>query len=75
LSHDPHTRRSLGDFPKTPTAFEERSATEEDCRAYWIAARWGGKPACARRGSKRVRTIRGGSTFECADPSHELSQM
>ena len=36
------------DFPKTATEFEARFATEEDCRAYWIEARWGGKPACAR---------------------------
>ena len=33
------------DFPKTATEFEARFATEEDCRAYWIKARWGGKPA------------------------------
>ncbi len=55
------------DLPKTPTAFEERFATEEDCRTYWIEARWGGEPACARCGSKRVWTMRGGTTFECAD--------
>ena len=35
------------DFPKTATEFEARFATEEDCRAYWIEARWGGKP-CVR---------------------------
>ena len=54
------------DFPKTATEFEARFATEEDCRAYWIEARWGGEPACARCGSKRVWTIRDGTTFECA---------
>ena len=63
LSHGPDTRRSRRDFPKTATEFEERFATEEDCRAYWIEARWGGEPACARCGSKRVWTIRAGSTF------------
>ena len=41
-------------FPKTAPEFERRFATEEDCRAYWIEARWGGKPACARCGSTRV---------------------
>jgi hypothetical protein len=55
------------DFPKTATEFEARFATEEDGRAYWIEARWGGKPACARCESKRVCTIRDGTTFECAD--------
>jgi len=61
------------DFPKTATEFEARFATEEDCRAYWIAARWGGEPACARCQSKRVWTIRQGTTFECADCGHQTS--
>jgi transposase-like protein len=61
------------DFPKTATEFEARFATEEDCRAYWIAARWGGKPACAKCASTRVWTIRDGSTFECADCGHQTS--
>jgi transposase-like protein len=61
------------DFPKTATAFETRFATEEDCRAYWIAARWGGEPSCARCNSTRVWTIREGTTFECADCGHQTS--
>src|SRR5947207_5530731 len=61
------------DFPKTATAFETRFATEEDCRAYWIAARWGGEPSCARCNSTRVWTIRDGTTFECADCGHQTS--
>jgi len=61
------------DFPKTATEFEKRFATEEDCRAYWIEARWGGKPACARCGSTRVWTIREGTTFECAECDHQTS--
>jgi Zn ribbon nucleic-acid-binding protein/transposase-like protein len=61
------------DFPKTATEFEARFATEEDCRDYWIEARWGGKPACARCASMRVWTIRGGTTFECAECGHQTS--
>src|SRR5204863_9478556 len=61
------------DFPKTATAFEARFATEEDCRAYWIEARWSGEPACARCNSTRVWTIREGTTFECADCGHQTS--
>jgi transposase-like protein len=61
------------DFPKTAQEFERRFATEDDCRAYWIEARWGGKPACARCESERVWTIRDGSTFECADCGHQTS--
>ena len=61
------------DFPKTATEFEARFATEADCRAYWIEARWGGKPACARCGSMRVWTIREGTTFECAECDHQTS--
>ena len=61
------------DFPKTATAFDARFATEDDCRAYWIKARWGGKPACAKCESTRVWTIREGTTFECADCGHQTS--
>ena len=61
------------DFPRTATEFEARFATEEDCRAYWIAARWGGEPACVRCESRRVWTIRSGTTFECADCGHQTS--
>ena len=61
------------DFPKTATEFEARFATEEDCRAYWIEARWGGTPSCARCASTRVWTIREGTTFECADCGHQTS--
>ena len=61
------------DFPKTATAFEARFKTEDDCRAYWIEARWGGKPACARCASTRVWTIRQGTTFECAECGHQTS--
>jgi transposase-like protein len=61
------------DFPKTATEFEKRFATEEDCRVYWIEARWGGKPACARCGSTYVWPVRGGTTFECRDCDHQTS--
>jgi len=61
------------DFPKTAIEFEERFATEEDCRAYWIEARWGGEPACARCHSKRVWSERDGTRFECADCGHQTS--
>jgi len=61
------------DFPKTALEFEERFATEEDCRDYWIEVRWGGKPACARCASTRVWTERGGFLFECADCGHQTS--
>ncbi len=41
-----HTDKSQDDlwrdFPKTALEFETRFATEADCRAYWIEARWGG---------------------------------
>jgi hypothetical protein len=69
-----HSRDDLWrDFPKTATEFERRFATEEDCRAYWIKARWGGKPACARCGSTDVWPIREGTTFECRDCDHQTS--
>jgi transposase-like protein/Zn ribbon nucleic-acid-binding protein len=61
------------DFPKTAQEFEARFATEEDCRAYLIKARWGGEPACAHCNSTRVWTIREGTTFECAECGHQTS--
>ena len=61
------------DFPKTATEFEARFATEADCRAYWIEARWGGKPACARCESTRVWSERDGFLFECAECGHQTS--
>ena len=61
------------DFPKTAMEFEARFASEEDCRAYWIEARWGGEPTCARCSSTRVWTIREGTTFECAECGHQTS--
>jgi transposase-like protein/Zn ribbon nucleic-acid-binding protein len=60
-------------FPKTATEFEARFATEADCRAYWIEARWGGRPACARCGSTRVWAERDGFLFECAECDHQTS--
>ena len=61
------------DFPKTAPEFEARFKTEEDCRAYWLEARWGGKPACAKCKCERVWPIRNGTTFECADCGHQTS--
>jgi transposase-like protein/Zn ribbon nucleic-acid-binding protein len=69
-----HSRDDLWrDFPKTATEFEARFATEADCRAYWIQARWGGKPACARCSSTRVWAERDGFLFECATCGHQTS--
>ena len=61
------------DFPKTAIEFEERFQTEDDCRAYWIEARWGGKPACAKCQCTRVWEERGGRLFECAECGHQTS--
>jgi Zn ribbon nucleic-acid-binding protein len=61
------------DFPRTATEFEARFASEEDCRAYWFKARWGGTPACAKCRSTRVWSTRGGRLFECAECGHQTS--
>ncbi len=60
-------------FPKTAPEFEARFATEDDCIAYWIKARWGGTPACARCQGTRLWVERDGSLFECADCGHQTS--
>ena len=58
------------DFPKTAPAFEARFKTEEDCRVYWIKARWGGKPACAKCKCEHVWPIRNGTTQLAQQESH-----
>ena len=68
-SHDDLWR----DFPKTAMEFEKKFATEADCRAYWIEARWGGKPTCAACHGARLWTERDGFLFECADCGHQTS--
>ena len=60
-------------FPKTAQDFEARFMTEEDCRAYWIEARWGGQPACSECESKRVWSERKGTLYECIDCGHQTS--
>ena len=70
---EPITEDLWRDFPKTATEFEERFATEEDCRAYLMEVRWGGKPACAKCKSTHVWAIRAGKWFECADCGHQTS--
>jgi transposase-like protein len=72
MSSEMHNRL-WRDFPKTATEFDERFATEEDCRAYLIAARWGGAPECARCSSKRLWTLGDGARFECAACGHQTS--
>ena len=69
-----HARDDLWrEFPKTAMEFEAKFATEADCRAYWIEARWGGEPACAACASRRLWSERDGFLFECADCGHQTS--
>ena len=68
-----HSNDLWRDFPKTAIEFDERFQTEESCRAYWIEARWGGSPACAKCSSKRVWPERGERLFECAECGHQTS--
>ena len=70
---DEHADDLWRDFPKTAMEFEKRFATEADCRAYWIEARWAGKPACTECRSRRVWPVREGRWFECADCRHQTS--
>jgi Zn ribbon nucleic-acid-binding protein len=60
-------------FPKTATEFEARFATEDDCIAHWVEARWGGTPSCARCQGTRLWVERDGVLFECADCGHQTS--
>ena len=53
------------DFPKTATEFEARFATEDDCRAYWIQARWGASCVRAVHLGARVDDPRGHHVRVC----------
>ena len=70
---DEHNDDQWRNFPKTALEFDKRFATEADCRAYWIEARWGGTPSCTKCSSRRVWPERGGNLFECADCGHQTS--
>jgi len=61
------------EFPRTAVEFEERFASEEDCRAFWIRARWGDEPACARCEGTSIWWIRDDTAFECAECGHQTS--
>jgi transposase-like protein/Zn ribbon nucleic-acid-binding protein len=70
---DEHNDDLWRNFPKTALEFDKRFATEADCRAYWIEARWGGTPSCTKCSSTRVWPERGGTLFECAACGHQTS--
>jgi len=60
------------DFPKTSLEFELRFATEDACRQYLMAARWGGSPSCGKCGHKKVYELAVGR-WECAACGHQTS--
>src|SRR5271166_5499075 len=60
-------------FPRTALEFEERFASEEACRTYWIEVRWNGRVTCQRCGGEKVWPLRGGRLYECARCGHQTS--
>jgi hypothetical protein len=60
-------------FPRTALEFEERFASEEACRTYWIEARWNGQITCQRCGGGKLWPLRSGKLFECAQCGHQTS--
>jgi len=60
-------------FPRTALEFEERFASEDDCRAFWVRARWNGCVTCQACGASKVWPLRGGELYECAQCSHQTS--
>ena len=61
------------DFPKTAAEFEARFASEQDCRDWWIKARWGDTPVCASCQGTHLWPLRDGTLFECATCEHQTS--
>jgi hypothetical protein len=61
--------------PQTAKEFEARFAIEEDCRAYWIEARWGGKRRPDRRACHRAARRAQAAGHAVADRRHAALPM
>lgn len=60
-------------FPRTVLEFEERFASEDDCRAFWIEARWNGHVTCQACGGGEVWPLTRRQLYECAQCGHQTS--
>ena len=61
------------DFPRTLAEFQERFASEEDCRRYLVACRWPDGFLCPRCGGRDADELAGRALFQCGSCRHQVS--
>ena len=61
------------DFPRTLAEFQERFASEEDCRRYLVACRWPDGFLCPRCGGRDADELAGRALFQCGSCRHQAS--
>jgi transposase-like protein len=61
------------DFPRTLVEFQDRFASEEDCRRYLVACRWPDGFLCPRCGSRGAYELAGRELFQCGSCRHQVT--
>jgi transposase-like protein len=61
------------DFPRTLAEFQDRFASEEDCRRYLVACRWPNGFRCPRCGGGNAYELAGRGLLQCRSCRHQTS--
>ena len=61
------------DFPRTLAEFQDRFASEEDCRRYLVACRWPDGFRCPRCGGGDAYELAGHGLLQCRSCRHQTS--
>ena len=61
------------DFPRTLADFQDRFASEEDCRRYLVACRWPDGVRCPRCGGGDTYGLAGRGLLQCRSCRHQTS--
>src|SRR4051812_4692650 len=60
-------------FPRSLTEFQDRFATEADCRRYLVACRWPDGFRCPRCGAREAYEVAGRELLQCRSCRHQAS--
>src|SRR4051812_36640807 len=71
----PRSARAMArpDFPRSLAEFQDRFATEEDCRRYLVACRWPDGFRCPRCGEPDAYELAGRELLQCRSCRHQTS--
>ena len=61
------------DFPRTLAEFQDRFASEEDCRRHLVACRWPDGFSCPRRGARDAYELATRGLLRCGSCRHQAS--